>query len=178
MATPPLPNPQQNRAFLDRDNAEERRSFAPWFVAAGLVLLVVVGLLIAYRRRPAPAAKGQPDAYASSIGLSNLQMSESGNLAGGKLTYVDGQVTNRGQKIVTGVTVQVHFRDFTGQAVENETMPLTLIRMRQPYIDTEPVSAEPLAPGASRDFRLIFEHMPSEWNQQYPGIQVLTVQTR
>ena len=56
-----------------------------------------------------------------------------------------------------------------------ETVPLSLIRTRQPYIDTEPVSAEPIRTGESRDFRLIFEALPSNWNTQLPEIHVVRI---
>ena len=62
-------------------------------------------------------------------------MSESSNLAGGKVTYLDGHITNTGTRTVTGITVQVLFRTFAHEVAQNETQPLKLIRMREPYID-------------------------------------------
>jgi hypothetical protein len=57
-------------------------------------------------------------------------------------------------------------------------MPLSLIRTREPYVDIEPVSAEPLKPGDTHEFRLIFDHVTPTWNQQYPTVQPVRVQTR
>jgi len=54
-------------------------------------------------------------------------------------------------------------------------MPLTLIRTRQPYVDTQPVAAAPIHPGETRDFRLIFDSLPQDWNQNYPEIRVIAV---
>jgi hypothetical protein len=45
-------------------------------------------------------------------------------------------------------------------------------------VDLEPVSAAPIEPGQSRDFRLIFDTVPAEWNQQYPEIRVVSVHAR
>jgi hypothetical protein len=59
--------------------------------------------------------------------------------------------------------------------VQKETMPLNLIRTHQPYIDTEPVSAAPIKPGETREFRLIFDHVAEGWNQNYPEIRVIEV---
>ena len=59
-----------------------------------------------------------------------------------------------------------------------ETVPLNLIRMRQPYVDTEPVSAAPIAAGASADFRLIFDDVRPEWNQQAPEMHLIGVAIR
>ena len=48
-------------------------------------------------------------------------------------------------------------------------MPLNLIRTHQPYIDTEPVSAAPIAPGETREFRLIFDHVAEGLEPVLPG---------
>jgi hypothetical protein len=105
-------------------------------------------------------------------------MSESTSLSGGKSTFVDGHVQNTGDQTVTGITVQVLFRNDEGMPPQVETLPLSLIRMRQPYIDTQPVSAAPLKPGDGQDFRLIFEAIPANWNVQMPEIRVVEVTKR
>jgi hypothetical protein len=59
-----------------------------------------------------------------------------------------------------------------------ETIPLSLIRTHEPYVDTEPVSAAPLKPGDNDEFRLIFEKIPENWNQQMPEIHVVRAAVR
>jgi len=110
--------------------------------------------------------------------ISGLAMSESGNLAGGKVTYLDGHIVNTGTKTVTGITVQVLFRDVAKEVAQNETQSMKLIRMREPYIDVEPVSAAPLKPGDGRDFRLIFDGVSPDWDGAYPEIRVVRVETQ
>ena len=145
----------------------------------GLVAVVVVLLLEHGKARatvtPITAA---PDAYAASLPISGLQMSESSNLAGGKVTYLDGHIANTGSRTVTAITVQVLFRTFAHEVAQNETQPLMIIRTRDPYIDVEPVSAAPLAPGAQADFRLIFDAVNPDWDGAYPEIRVLHVETK
>ncbi len=160
-----------------------RRSFPviPVAIAAIAVVLVVVALLLAGRRH---GAAGSPDAlqplapYASKLSFSGLQLSESTSFAGGKSTFIDGHITNTGPATVTGITAQVLFAPDGGGAPQLETVPVTLVRTRQPYVDTQAVSAAPLAPGAGADFRLTFEGIRPEWNQQVPEIHVVDVQTR
>ena len=53
-----------------------------------------------------------------------------------------------------------------------------LIRMREPYIDVETVSAAPLAPGGEQDFRLIFDGVTHDWDGAYPEIRILGVETK
>jgi hypothetical protein len=72
----------------------------------------------------------------------------------------------------------VLFRTFAREVAQNETQPLMIIRTRDPYIDVEPVSAAPLAPGAQADFRLIFDAVNPDWDGAYPEIRVLRVQTK
>jgi hypothetical protein len=105
-------------------------------------------------------------------------MSESTSLSGGKLTYLDGHVQNTGPRTVTGVTVQVVFQNDEALAPQIDTLPLALIRMREPYIDTEPLSADPIKPGEDREFRLTFETVPDNWNTQMPEVRVIATDLR
>ncbi len=150
-------------------------------VAAAVVLIVaaVVILVLQHGRGPATVTpvSATPDAYAASLPISNLAMSESSNLAGGKVTYVDGHIANVGSRTVIGITVQVLFRDVAQEVTQNENQPLKLIRTRDPYIDVEPVSSAPLKPGDERDFRLIFDAVSPDWDGAYPQIRILHAET-
>jgi hypothetical protein len=169
--------------FLSEKKTEpEGRSWLPW-VIAGVVVVVVLGVILFSSHddrasRRAESASLTPDAYASQLTIGNLQMSEATNFAGGKVTYVDGVITNKGNKTVTGINLLVTFRNDIAEPPQQMPMPLTLIRTREPYVDIEPVAAEPLKPGDSHEFRLIFDHVSPTWNQQYPVIQPTHVQTR
>jgi uncharacterized protein DUF2393 len=169
--------------FLSEKKTEpEGRSWLPW-VIAGVVVVVVLGVILFSSHhdrasRQAESASLTPDAYASQLTIGNLQMSEATNFAGGKVTYVDGLITNKGNKTVTGVNLLVTFHNDIAEPPQQMPMPLTLIRTREPYVDIEPVAAEPLKPGDSHEFRLIFDHVSPTWNQQYPVIQPTHVQTR
>lgn len=144
--------------------------------AAALVVVVVLGVLAFLGRNKGPATPKTlqaQDAYAAHLPLSQLAMSEAESLSGGKLTYLDGHVQNTGDKTVSGVTVQVVFANEEQMPPTVETVPLTLIRMKDPYIDTQPVSAAPVKPGEDREFRLTFEAVPENWNQQMPEVRVI-----
>jgi Protein of unknown function (DUF2393) len=169
--------------FLSEKKANpEARSFLPWMIA-GVVVVVVLGLFLLSARHQRAAQQAEnasqtPDPYASQLSIGNLQMSEATNFTGSKITYLDGQVMNKGDKTVTGINVVVTFRNDIGEPPQKTPMPLSLIRTREPYVDIEPVSAEPLKPGDTHEFRLIFDHVSPTWNQQYPTIQVIRAQTR
>jgi hypothetical protein len=155
------------------------RNWAPLAIAAGAVV-VVAALVIFMMQRGAGKATVAPvnaaaDPYAASLPISNLQMSESSNLAGGKVTYLDGHILNKGDRTVTGVLVQVLFRNGAQEVAQNETQPLKAIRMRQPYVDVAPLSGSPLKPGDERDFRLIFDNVTPDWDGAYPQLRILHV---
>jgi hypothetical protein len=140
-------------------------------LAGGVVLIYEHG-------KSAPAVtpiSAATDPYAGNLTLSRLAMSESSNLAGGKVTYLDGQITNQGNRTVTGITAQVLFRDPAHEVAQNETQPLKIIRTRDPYIDVEPLSAAPLKPGDEEDFRLIFDTVAQDWDGVFPEIRIIHV---
>ncbi len=157
----------------------DRTSLLPWVIAGVAVLLVAA--LVFFLTRPkggGPHGLQTADPYSSSIAVTDLQMSESSALSGVKVTYIDGQLRNAGGKTVTGATAQVQFANDEQLPAQLETVPVTVIRTHEPYIDTEPLSTAPLAPGQQREFRLIFENIDSNWNQQLPMIRLTEISTR
>jgi hypothetical protein len=105
-------------------------------------------------------------------------MSAAENFVGATVSYIDGTITNSGDKTVMGTSVRVIFKDSMGQTVGDEKVPLHILETKGPYPDTVDLSASPLAPGHSKTFRLTFESISNQWNHQYPEIQVLDVATR
>jgi hypothetical protein len=160
----------------------QERNWLPLVIAAAIVLAVGGGLLLYFEHgKAAPAVtpiSAAADPYAASLAISNLAMSESSNLAGGKVTYLDGQITNQGNRTITGITAQVLFRDPAHEVAQNETQPLKIIRTREPYIDVEPLSAAPLKPGEQADFRLIFDTVAQDWDGAFPEIRIIHVDSK
>jgi hypothetical protein len=154
----------------------------PMAIAAAVVLMVAAIAIFMMERGKGAASvtpiSAVPDAYAANLPITNVVMSESSNLAGGKVTYLDGHMTNTGTKTVSGVRVQVLFRNAAHEVAQNETQPLKWIRTRDPYIDLEPVSAAPLKPGEGQDFRLIFDAVTPDWNGAYPELRTIGVDAK
>jgi hypothetical protein len=178
-----MPAQDEDPGFLASHQTREATSWLPWIVAAfvlilGLVILIVVG----GRSHPDSSLNSTgmaaADPYAAKLSISGLQMSEATSFSGGKVTYLDGQLANTGDKTLTAITVQVGFYSDVGQFAQRVALPLSFIRTRQPYVDTEPVSAAPIEPGQTRDFRLIFDTVPADWNLQFPEIRVISVRAK
>jgi hypothetical protein len=162
--------------FAESSSRSTDRNWIPLVVAAVLVAAVVSAAFFMSSRRPKTdltATIAGADPYAASLPMTEVQMSESSNLAGGKVTYIDGHIQNTGQQTIRAVTVQVLFHNYNHEIAQNQVLPLMLIRMREPYIDTEPVSAEPLVPGSSHDFRLIFDSITPDWAGDTPEIRII-----
>ncbi|MEO6830185.1 MAG: DUF2393 family protein [Acidobacteriaceae bacterium] len=151
------------------------RNLLPWIVAAVVICILVVLTLIFGGRRATNTSTARVDPYAAQLAISNVHLSQATNFAGDQLTYVDGTVGNHGDRTVTAITVRVVFANNDGEQPQVKRIPLSLIRTREPYVDTQPVSAAPLKPGASQDFRLIFDDISPLWNQQIPTIEAASV---
>jgi hypothetical protein len=162
--------------------AAPERNWLALGIAAAIVLAVAGGLAF-YFERGKSASTVTPisaalDPYAGSLAIGHVEMSEASSLAGGKTTYLDGQIANNGSRTVNGITIQVLFRDPAHEVAQNETQALQVIRTREPYIDTEPLSAAPLKPGGEADFRLIFDTVAQDWDGAYPEIRIVHVDSR
>ena len=173
----PAPSNTSDDLFQQRAPQAQTLPLAAWAVAGLVVLLVLGGLLLLGRHHNTPSASATLplDPYAASLPITSVVMSESISLSGGKSTFVDGHIHNSGNRTVTGATVQVFFRNDEGMPPSIESLSLPVIRTREPYIDTEPISAAPLQPGEDREFRLIFETLPGNWNTQIPEIHIVHV---
>ena len=144
-------------------------------ILLGVALVIVVVGIIALVLREAPRNTNVPHPYAANIKLSDLKMSAAENFVGASVTYLDGTVTNSGDKNVTHAVVHVTFRDSLGQLVQTEDIPLHVLQTTGPYPEAVDLSNSPLAPGQSKPFRLILEHVSNDWNHEYPALQVMDV---
>lgn len=147
---------------------ERESNLLPIVLGVGFVLIVVGVIVFFLRSHPKAAAVINP--YATNVKISDIKMSTSQNFVGATVTYIDGLVTNSGNKTLTRAVVHIVFRDSMGQVTQADDLPLRALQTTGPYPDVVDLPA--LAPGQSQEFRLTFEHVSAEWNQAYPEIQV------
>jgi hypothetical protein len=147
----------------------ERSRFPATLVAgAVVVVLLAAGLMLLMRsmqpRGPAAAAKlpfgADEKAYAERIHVQNIEMSRATNFLNQEFTYVAGTIANDGARTLAGLDITLEFHDPFNQVV---------LRRSQRVIGP---AAPPLRGGERRAFQIRFEHIPSDWNQQYPTIRV------
>jgi heme/copper-type cytochrome/quinol oxidase subunit 2 len=154
--------------------AEERDS-SKRTIAIAVAVVIVVAIIFAFLFRSQPKTASGPPPYAASLKLSDFKMSAVENFVGATVSYVDGTITNAGNKTVTHVIVEVLFKDDLGQLAQREDIPMQVLKTTGPYPEAVDFSVSPLAPGQSTTFRLTFESISAQWNRQYPDIQVTDV---
>ena len=159
-------------------NPPERQESSVRPILVGIVIVgIVVGVLAlifrAEQTKPAP-----PPAYAANLKFSDLKASAAQNFAGATVSYLDGTITNTGDKTVTQAVVQVTFKDDMGQTAQREENPIRILRTGGPYDEAVDLSLSPLAPGENKPFRLTFENISAQWNHAYPDLQITQVSVK
>lgn len=147
---------------------QKSRTPAPFIAGTVVVLLLLGGVVLLTRHiRPAESAGEQhlpmtatEQAYAKQIRFLDLKMSRAANFLNQEVTFVFGTVANDGARAVRDVEVTIEFRDLFNQVVLRDTRRVLGLR------------AAPLAPGQHHEFQFGFEHVPADWNRQYPSIRV------
>jgi len=147
-------------------------------IVLGVALVVIVVGVIALFTRGSPKRATAPHPYAANLKLSDLKMSAAENFVGASVTYIDGTITNTGDKTVTHAVVHVAFKNSLGEVAQAEDVPLHVLQTSGPYPDAVDLNLSPLAPGQGKPFRLTFEHISSDWNQAYPDLQLTDVSVK
>ena len=144
-------------------------------IAIAVAVVIAIAVIFAFLLRNQPKATSGPPPYAASLKLSDFKMSAAENFVGATVSYVDGTITNAGNKTVTHVIVQVLFKDELGQLAQREDIPMQVLKTTGPYPEAVDFSVSPLGPGQSKTFRLTFESISAQWNRQYPEMRVTDV---
>lgn len=160
-----------------RDQAQDESNLRP--ILIGVVIIgVLIGCIILLSRGGSSRNATVPHPYVSNLKLSDLKMSQAENFVGASVTYIDGTVTNAGDKTVTHATVHVEFKNSMDQVAQVEDLPLRVLQTGGPYPDAVDLNTSPLGPGQGKPFRLTFEHVTTDWNQAYPELQVTDVSVK
>jgi hypothetical protein len=158
---------------------EEERNSSRLIIFAAVAGVIVVILGIAFLLREPPKAAKSVSPYVANLKFSDFKMSAAENFVGSTVSYIDGTITNSGDKTVTHLAVEVVFKDEVGQMAQDEPdVPLRLLKTSGPYPEAVELSISPLGPGQSQPFRLTFDHISAQWNRQYPEIRITDLTTK
>jgi hypothetical protein len=154
----------------------EESKLRPILIGVFIVAVVVAILVLVFRseqKKPTP-----PPAYAAHLKFSDLKASAAQNFVGATVSYLDGTITNAGDKTVIHAVVQITFKDDLGQTAQREELPIRVLRTGGPYDEAVDFNISPLGPGQSKPFRLTFENISAQWNHAYPDMQVTQVSVK
>ncbi len=144
-------------------------------ILIGIVIVgIVVGLLALVLRSEQKKASAPP-AYAANLKFSDMKTSAAQNFVGATVSYIDGTITNTGDKTVIHAVAQITFQDDMGQTAQREELPIRVLRTGGAYDEAVDLNLSPLAPGQSKPFRLTFENISAQWNHVYPDMQITQV---
>ena len=160
---PPLPAPNDQDGMMLRH---------PLAIAAATLLALVAMYLVLFRG-PAPNPSllqtrfpfGPPEqAYAPKLQFGNFEMSRAESFLNQEVTYLAGDVTNTGERAISGIEATIQFQDSMDQIALRETRPVLF------------GSSALLPPGKTAHFEISFDHVPPSWNMQLPSVRVAGLQ--
>ena len=145
-------------------------------IGAALVLVAIAAIVLAGRAGKSSGNAVQGDPNLAKIQISDLHMATAQNFAGGSVTYIEGKITNKTDRKITGARVEVIFKNALGEVAQDEkALAVTVLLPNVPYVDYGPIDRAPLAPGQTRDFRLTLEHVSTDWDGQVPQVKVVSI---
>jgi len=153
----------------------EERDTSRLIIVGAVVVLAAIAIGAAFLLREPPKTAKPLSPYLTSLKLSDFKMSAAENFIGATVSYIDGTLTNTGDKTVTHAMVEVIFKDQMDQTAQREEIPLRVVRSNGAYPEPVDLSVAPLAPGQSAPYRLTFDSISAQWNRQYPQIRVTDV---
>jgi hypothetical protein len=153
----------------------EERDKSRWIILGALVVIAAIVIAFALLTREKHEGPTGPPPYAANLKISDLKMSRAQNFVGSTVTYIDGTITNSGDKTVTHAVVRATFRDPYNQVAQIQDVPVRTLQQFATYMDAVDLSSSPLPSGGSKAFRLTFEHVSEQWAQSYPELQVVDV---
>src|SRR5277367_6067792 len=102
----------------------------------------------------------EEQSYAAQIHFQDIHLAQSSNLLNQQFTYVAATVSNDGPRAIRALEVTVEFHD-----------PFKQVILKDSDVIIERTD-DPLGATKQRDFQVTLDQsVPSEWNQQYPGIR-------
>lgn len=144
------------------------RMGGPFLVGAIVVLIVFCSFYLALRfsgssNSPAqkPLAFGSTEqAYVTSIRFENMNVSGLENMLHQKVTYLSGDISNKGTRTIRAAEITVEFYDQSNKVALRDTRRII-------GDDTRPLES-----GETQSFQIGFEAIPESWNHQFPAIHI------
>jgi hypothetical protein len=130
------------------------------------IALVLAGGLLWYVNRPKPAAASTPlsadaKAYVHNLQLKDVTMKATESYVKQMVTEIEGNITNGGDRTVQHAEVYCIFYNAYGEVILRERVPIVVMDLK---------------PGETRAFRLPFDDIPGNWNNQMPQLVIARIE--
>lgn len=130
----------------------------------GAVLVMGIAAYLTFGPKPAPppppVMTEEAKQYLPNLDLADVHMQAAESFSEQRVIEILGNITNKGNRPVKQALVTCVFRDWGNQVVAQEN----------DYIIGG--VGGPLAPGATKPFRLAFDTIPQTWTQQLPTLVI------
>ena len=143
---------------------------SPAGIVIGLAIVMILGVFgwLTFgpkpKEPPPPVLTAEAKAYVGNLAFSNVHIQASESLVNQRVVEILGDVTNKGDRTVKLAEVTCVFKDYYGKELQRERVALI------------GQTTGPLAPGASKAFRLAFDDLADTWNQAYPDFVIAQIQ--
>jgi hypothetical protein len=151
-------------------SGQETRRGMPVILLVGALAVIVIGGLVYWAGRYAPAPIKPPEIpltmgpaendYVSHIEFLEPQVARATNFLNQEATFVFGTVKNNGPRPIRQIEVTMEFHDVFKQVV---------LRDKERLFDADAI---PLESYHMRDFQITYERMPAQWDQAYPTVHI------
>lgn len=167
-----------SNSFSRSARREEKRNWMP-FLIGGVALLAMVAAVVISSRAPASIAP-QASPYSPNLKLSDVKLSAAENYVGGTVTYLDANITNTGDRTLTGAQMRAVFKSSMGQVVQTETLFLHVLVQNQMagYPDLVDLSRVPIGPGQTKTVRMTLDHISADWDNNPPEMQLVSLKLK
>ncbi|MEO7144163.1 MAG: FxLYD domain-containing protein [Bryobacteraceae bacterium] len=112
---------------------------------------------------PAPALTAEARQYVTHLKLSDVRVKATENFMKQMVYEIEGNITNTGGRAVRLVEVNCVFHDFSGRVIARERLAIVNAGIGG------------LKPSEAKAFRLPFDSIPENWNQQMPDLVIAAI---
>jgi hypothetical protein len=143
---------------------------SPASIVIGLAMILILGAFgwLTFGPKPQPppppVLTAEAKQYVANLVFSNVRIQAAESLVNQRVVEILGDITNKGDRTVRLAEVTCVFSDTAGRELQRERVPII------------GQATGPLAPGASKAFRLAFDDLAEDWNQAYPAFVVAQIQ--
>jgi hypothetical protein len=143
---------------------------SPAGIVIALALILILGVFgwLTFGPKPQPppppVLTAEAKAYVGNLAFSNVHIQAAESLVNQRVVEILGDITNKGDRTVKLAEVTCVFKDYYGKELQRERVALI------------GQTTGPLAPGASKPFRLAFDDLADTWNQAYPDFVIAQIQ--